>query len=277
MKIFVIFLLQFQFVIPCFADEVPKNVISYAKYSADERELLLTEAPSEIRALSLSIKDARRIRDKDKRRQEIESLTKKIEIVESVAKRLEDPFQTYYGVIDIRDITVGNIGLLDWSHATVMQVIDENNLLVSVDWSNGEMIAISNLLGGTKREVEKFSLTFWVTGIPTQDLIDGSQFNSDEVFLVGTKTYSTPNGSTNTVPLLEPFDVKPFSHLFTNLSDLRAWKSASGKHSLEAYFVKYEKGLVYLITPKKKTISLKLLELSDADQEYVRKLIKEKP
>jgi hypothetical protein len=105
-------------------------------------------------------------------------------------------------VPDLEPMGVGGIGTWAYPSATVVQVLDESNMLVSVP----------NLEG-----------LFWLQGFSTTGVVDG-----DEVAPVGclliksTKQYETAIGGTNTVPVIEPVDLTDYfssphgEHVFAN-------------------------------------------------------------
>jgi hypothetical protein len=73
----------------------------------------------------------------------------------------------------------------------VLQVVDENNALV--EWS---------------KRGDRDTTVIWLKGFSTKNIADGKVLTiSSPVKVTGTKRYTTPLGASNTVMLIEPFEV----------------------------------------------------------------------
>jgi hypothetical protein len=101
---------------------------------------------------------------------------------------------------------VGDIGYLEREAANVKQVIDDENMLINA-YFTVEIRTARNNRPVTMHETRH--LVFLVRGVSTQGAADGLGFSLPQVFEVtGTEQYKTVNGGTNTVLVIEPFDVK---------------------------------------------------------------------
>lgn len=86
--------------------------------------------------------------------------------------------------------SVGDIGRI-WTGVRVAQVIDKSHARVSY---------------GGERDNDT---TVWISGTDTTDFADDATIKLDYVWEVtGTKTYTTVLGSSKTIFVLEPFDLK---------------------------------------------------------------------
>ena len=135
----------------------------------------------------------------------------------------------------------------------ILQVIDEDNVLIT----------------SYRRQV------VWLV-MPTDDLIDGQPLDlSRQLFeYIGTKRYTNARRTSTTVPCLEFRRAATMADLLG--MEIREWKDDSGKFSIRAQFVKYERGEVSLQDSRtSKLDSVPLKRLSREDQSYVRRTLRE--
>lgn len=96
----------------------------------------------------------------------------------------------------------------------VFQVVDERNALIELlSYTGGRLIRLGQPRLGTKSEFsppEERSAVYWLNGVPTNRFSDGRSIELDGFYAVtGNRTYETDEG-TNTVFVVEPFDMKPY-------------------------------------------------------------------
>lgn len=116
---------------------------------------------------------------------------------------------------------------------------------------------------------------FWLAEFDASGVTDGAAISiKDRVFqVVGTRTYKTVIGGTKTLYELRPFDVTPFANRAFADREAKAWRtwqSRDGRFSVEAKFVRFDRGKADLQKRDGKTISVGLSQISDADAAYVR-------
>jgi hypothetical protein len=112
-------------------------------------------------------------------------------------------------------ITVGDVGTKPGDGARVEQVINANEMIVSIEYSWVEASAVGNRPVYTMRSS---SQAVWLKGCATKDAVTGKPFTLPKALVVtGTKQYDNLAGSTTTVPIVEPYDVKPFEVWAKNL------------------------------------------------------------
>jgi hypothetical protein len=172
------------------------------------------------------------------------------------------------GCLDPQQLRDKSTGYLEYWQFEVMQVIGENDLLLAM--KNPDVPPI------------------WFTGYSTKGMADG-----DKVRLVGlveingTKPYNTVSGAMKTVRVVRLVgrekltkieeDAKEQAQLSRKAAEellFRTWTSVSGKFSVEAKFVKFEKGRVHLEKRDGTLIDVSPSELSAADRDYYRDLMK---
>jgi|GEM_PF-4067625 len=133
---------------------------------------------------------------------------------------------------------------------------------------------------------------------PTTGLVDNRVADLSGYYKVsGTKTYSTAIGSTNTVFVVEPFDITPFfpsqekinssnqtrEEAATDESDtkkqnvknkngLRIWKSKSSDNTVKAVFLKRKGNKIELEKEDGKVITVPIAKLSEEDQTYLQSI-----
>jgi hypothetical protein len=147
----------------------------------------------------------------------------------------------------------------------------------------------------------------WLTGYVTKGLADGDDVHLlGPVEVSGTKSYSTVTGAKKTVRVIRFLDRARLEEIEADVRKLaaakekaieeskakmreamaaedarrraveekqfRMWKSASGKFSVEAKFVTFSGGRVYLKKRDGSLINVSNLDLSQADIEYTEVL-----
>ncbi len=176
----------------------------------------------------------------------------------------------------LRDKT---LGYLEYWQFEVMQVVGPNDVLLQMD--NPSMPPI------------------WLTGYATNALADGEKVRLVGLIEVtGTKAYESVAGARKTVRVVQ-FVTAEKSAAFEAAAEaeaeaertageaaakakaeaeriaaedklFRTWKSANGKFSVEAMFVKFEKGRVYLEKRNGTSINVSPSDLSKADVDFYR-------
>lgn len=176
----------------------------------------------------------------------------------------------------LRDKTVG---YLEYWQFEVMQVVSPNDVLLQMD--NLSMPPI------------------WLTGYSTSGLADGEKVRLVGLVEVnGTRAYETVAGARKTVRVVQfvkgeklaAFEAaaKAEAEAERTAAEVaakataeaeriaaedklfRKWRSSSGKFSVEAKFVKFEKGRVYLEKRDGTSINVSPSDLSKADVDYYR-------
>jgi len=151
----------------------------------------------------------------------------------------------------------------------VFQVIDGNNCIVELrgvprQLSSNGFIDSSSPNNGCP--VGEENISFWLSGVPTDELSDDVDLALGGVLFVrGNRTYETVAGS-RTVLWLERIDVEPHREKFTDRANIKTW-TVNGK-PLEAVFVSRDGGAVNLATEKgiRKVLAK---ALSEEDQQIV--------
>jgi hypothetical protein len=146
--------------------------------------------------------------------------------------------------------SVGEKGFLIYP-VRVVQVIDANSMTCKV---KGDLC--------------------WVDGISTAGITDDSLADLDGAFeVVGTKSYTTAIGGSNTVWQLSPtnLDNERLALLAKwGTRDFRQWTSANGKFRRSGALTESENGNVVISQPTGDPIKVFLKDLSKPDQEYVK-------
>ena len=138
---------------------------------------------------------------------------------------------------------VGDIGGLRDTSMWVVQIIDKSTVLVKPN--------------------ERMDVCFWMSGIPTKELVDDSHMTRNEIFeVVGTKKYTTVMGGSSTLFELSPYkisdpaeyiasleeekhraendakkkvrDANVLAHKASEEAKRKTWTSANGTFSVEA-------------------------------------------
>jgi hypothetical protein len=122
---------------------------------------------------------------------------------------------------------------------------------------------------------------FCLTNVDTEELE-----NDQEVVVLGyvrvrgTKTYKTAAGDKHTVRVVKLLSPKESEAADAERAiqetehPLRTWTSKDGKHKIEARFLKFVSGKVHLVNKAGKTITISPNDLSLADRDYYRDLVK---
>ena len=98
---------------------------------------------------------------------------------------------------------VGDKGTMVAHRAKIVQIVDDNNALVTTEWHEPKLTL--NSFGDTVTSHKIMKELVWLVG-PTTGLVDDQILRTDQTFEVtGTKRYKTNTG-TKTVLVLEPYD-----------------------------------------------------------------------
>ncbi len=160
---------------------------------------------------------------------------------------------------------VGDKGMLFAQRAKVIQIIDEKNALVEVEWYVDGFKGVGGVIENTTKEKNEL---VWLVR-PTAGMVDGRLFETEELFEVtGTKRYDSKGGQ-RTIPLVEfPDDKK------NELDGYRTWLSPDGKTAIVAKFREVtgpkKESKVTLEKKDGTTVSHPVSGLSKADQKFVQ-------
>ena len=161
---------------------------------------------------------------------------------------------------------VGDKGMLYGQRAKVIQIIDDGNALVEVEWYvDGFKGAGGTTIERTLKEVNEI---VWLVR-PTAGLIDGRVLETDDLFEVtGTKRYESKAGQ-RTIPLVEvPDEAKD------DKDGYRTWVSPDGKTAVVAKYREVtgtkKESKVTLEKKDGTTVGLPTANLSKADQKYIQ-------
>ena len=164
------------------------------------------------------------------------------------------PFESDFGGnIDFRTGDIGTIRESCW--ARIIQIVDENNMLVSVEASG---------LSSSANEFNERQHLVWIKGISTKDLSDGDEKRHTWAIpleVKGTTKYKTPNGSSKTVPLLEAKDKN---------DKFRTWTTSDGIFTLEAEFVSKQGNNIKLKKRDGKIVEVTTNKISNEDIQWIK-------
>lgn len=111
-----------------------------------------------------------------------------------------------------------------------------------------------------------------VRGVPTKGVVDGARVKIEpRLRVTSTTTYPTIVGGTNTVFVLEPFDMTEFNRWLPQLQKTmwRTWTDATGKHTTEARAKKVSEKTVVLEKLEGGEVELSLSSLSVQDRSFL--------
>ncbi len=263
------------------AQGIPPHIEAYAKKSQAERPLGMALAERRVAESRKALQITKRepFDSPHAKRDAIQGCQQLLATREAEVARLTDPLQPYYAYIDEKELKIGDIVRLDSSEAFLFQVIDDENMLVEFEWQVRAFQSRDSTSAPTIENVyettESRTTLVWVRGVDTSRLVSGKGIAYQGVNLQGVfhvsraENYQTRIGS-KSVLLVELIDMKPWTHLFDQRGHARTWKDDSGKHSIEAAFADYKGGNVRIVDMDGKSRTLKLNELSNDDQAYVR-------
>ena len=277
------------------AKDANTDLAQFAERSRKERSVALADAKAR---LNQWLQPGGLTRA-DKRERIIKRLETRID-------ELENPLKPYFAKADFTFETAetGKIGRFEEVDADVYQVVDEKNATIVAKWwstarassaSPGHRAVIETDPKEVYRRIQSAAASerpkpsepteqtripervVWLSGASTKGVRDGGKIVLNGLFAVtGTRTFRTADGSTNTVPVIAPFDAKLHLDEFTRKSELRKWTSKGGTHKLEAIFVRADAKHVTIMQLDGKTKIVELAKLSDSDQKYVREQLRGK-
>jgi hypothetical protein len=256
------------------AEHTPPEVVKFSQISSLARIHELDEQQKHLDILRELLRQSAKIKNVSERRSQAATIKDSIQIIESLVAFIENPLNAYYSDPSFAPLEIDSISTLGGTSTVVGQIVDDNNVLINFTWS--EFSGIDSPIKTERLNAQQIDHDeiYWITGLDANSLTEGKELGTGiiPVRVLGLKTYDTKKG-TNTVPLLEIYDLSPHEELFTRKQDLRKWTDSSGKHEFEGIFVKYQKSNVHLISLDGKETKLKLPQLSDKDREYVRKIL----
>jgi len=155
------------------------------------------------------------------------------------------------------DLEEGAIGYLDYWQFTVLNIVDDKNMLIVL---------------GSKNPI-------WLTDYPTANFADEDKVRiSGPIIVEGTKEYETVVGGKKTVRVIRLVDdaVKTQMAEEQREKEFRYWKSADGKFSTNARLVDFADGMVILEKRDGKIIKVKPISLSREDQSSYRSILRDR-
>ena len=179
------------------------------------------------------------------------------------------------GELLVTGLKVGARGIPRHIDAKVMQVIDENQMLVGIEDSRT----------GKGRYGIWVMLKCSTKGVTDGKFWRGGQWKdvagSEGLSVTDTTTYTTAGGGTKTVFVVEPMTEGQLDELAKAARAaedklFRTWHSSDGKFSVEAKFLAFRDGKVHLGKRDGSTLEISPAQLSDADRDYCRELLKSK-
>lgn len=131
------------------------------------------------------------------------------ERADAIAKELAQAKRGAIPIIPIGvkvPLEIGSVGTPESRGGTVLQVLGPNEMLVE----HGYRVEVTkgNQIGNIRFSTEPRSYPIMLRGVPTNGHATGQPVILPEyIYVSGNKTYRTPNGSTNTVLVVEPLPV----------------------------------------------------------------------
>lgn len=160
--------------------------------------------------------------------------------------------------LNVGKLEVGQEGRLDYFRFEVLSIHDADEVLLKC--------------GSTQN--------IWLQGIPTKDLTDKQYVRiCGFVEVAGTHEYESVVGK-RTVPLIKFLEGERLKQLQEKAKDeefaaaSREWKDKTGEFSIQAIYKGYAKSSVTLEKRDGKAIQIKLLQLSSADNRWIRDQIR---
>lgn len=170
------------------------------------------------------------------------------------------------GTTDPDGLREGDLARLARWNYEVLSVVDDKNVLLQL---------------GVKRRL-------WLQGYDTAGLVNDEKVRIlDWVVCIGTKTYTTVAGSKDQVLAVRMLSEEDHRDLMKKraeeaaeqaerdrLAKFRVLKSASGKHEINAIFVKYLGGRIFLETIEGRELTVTFADLDDESADFIRGEIK---
>lgn len=197
--------------------------------------------------------------------------TKKLTIQKQI------PAKPHQQDLDPEFLKDDSFGYLEWYEFHVLQVLSANEVLLNMQNPDVPIICL--------------------TDCETKGLVDDEKVRlAGPMEVCGSKSYSTVTGAKKTVRMIrflteDQLKARKAQHELEMKAKreaeeraeearrkaaeeklFRKWTSSDKKHSIEAKFLRYEKGLVYLEQRNGKVRTVKLTRLTKDDQQYCREL-----
>jgi hypothetical protein len=156
------------------------------------------------------------------------------------------------------DLALGQLGLLSYPDGTV--------------GAQPATFTVLQVLGPTEMLLKTGQKATLVRGLPTDGLVDDGSVTIRQVLRVSkTERYTTTDGATNTVFVLEPHDTSQLDHWLPQLQKTRwrRWTDATGKFSIEARAVDFQDDTVTLRKLDDSEVQLPFSKLSKEDQRFL--------
>jgi hypothetical protein len=149
---------------------------------------------------------------------------------------------------------VGTIRKSCWAH--IIQIVDENNMLVSVE---------ASAMSSSPNDIAHSQHLVWIKGISTKDLSDGDDTKNYSwaipLEVKGSTKYKTSDGSSKTVPLLEAKDAN---------DKFRTWTTSDGIFTLEAEFISKQGNSIKLKKRNETVVVVTTNKLSNEDLQWIK-------
>lgn len=179
------------------------------------------------------------------------------ELKDKLRKTYEDPSPC----LNMRDLEVGQVGFMgfpsyDFAPSKVVQVLGPDSMLVSC-----------------------IDLTFLVQDYPTGGIVDGKTVVLDRpVEVMGTKTYPTALGGSNTVYVLRPVSQAEYDEAMKYVAlnkiqrprEFRTWTNATGDFTVEAEYVSQDKKTVKLAKRDGAEVNVEIAKLGKTDRVWLK-------
>jgi len=206
------------------ADEtkVPDNISYYLAISAGERLQRIELNKNRVQDLAKMLASTMnspvnpsgsgKMRTEEGKATEVSNQKQSLALSADNLKKLKENNPVFLSSMPEKQPEIGMIGRLE--ELEVKQIVGPTDSIVERKWytTSSRIRSINGRFEAgsvyQSQRTEKNSCWFWITGVKTSEIADGSTFTPTQVFQVTkTKTYDTAIGGTKTLFVLEPVDV----------------------------------------------------------------------
>lgn len=240
------------------------DIESYARESKVERGEMLAR-------FQHSIESERNAPVKSKTKREVS------EQRQALFEELQNPLEPYYGRQGLISPRVGACAVLVPQNQSgkVLQVIDGDSARIRLEFVTYRTVyeQPGDKVGSmeSKSHVSEFILK----GKSTSGMRDGGNFTlNGPYYISGNQTYVTVAGGSNTVFVLQPFDIEPYRERFTRKDEVRKWTTEG--EPIDGILARYERGEAHLMKLDGDVLRVKFSSLSTEDKAIVRDWIQAK-
>ena len=157
------------------------NWVKYLERTKDDREAYIRKVESSLSTSRKLLVNARR------NRRGVMQAEAQLKDAEKRLAATKEPGFCTLELLPIDSLEAGDIGSMRFGKATVIQVVDDSNVLVNVSWADSR-------------------IAFWLTGVKTENVVDGQEAKFGGLFqVVGTKRYGATLGQRTA------WEVRPFT------------------------------------------------------------------